>query len=119
MDTPMDPNLQAARLAAKRERLAAQHEREERNAKLVVLTPEERERAVVERNVQPGTRRVDPRKLKVKKEERSTKSVGKGWADTGKTARDKQKPPSGKKTNDPTISKSMKGKAGQKSNKSG
>jgi len=116
---PLDPNLQAARLASQRDRLEAQREREERNAKLIVLTPEERERVPVEREVKVIGRR-GRRGLKMKKREVVSTAVTKAWVESGKTERDKKKPKdSSRKTNDPTISQKMHQPAGQAPNKNG
>ena len=117
MDKPLDPNLETARLARRREALAAQREREEENAVLVIYS--EAERGVVPAAPQPK-HRIDPRKLRMKKQEKIATSTTKGWDDSGKTARDKKKvkDPS-RRTNNPAISQSMKGKAGQKPSKSG
>jgi hypothetical protein len=70
--------------------------------------------------VVPRRARQDVTKLKVRREEREVRSFATGlgaYSKPGKTARDRVKPPSGQKTNDPSISQKMRGAKGQKSSK--
>lgn len=88
-----------------------------RKPKLIVFAPEDRERVLAPSAVQPGRHRGDPTKLKVKKQARQVMSVSAGlgaYSKPGKTARDKAKTPTGKKTNDPTLCQKMKGQKGAK-----
>lgn len=110
---PLDvsANLAAERLAERRDRAEAART-EEPEPVLTVFSEEERGRVPAPPPVQPR-RRVDPRKLKVKREKMVAKQITRGIGRPGKTARDKAKPrDDSRKTNRPELSQSMKGKGG-------
>lgn len=90
----------------------------EKAAPLVVFTPDERELVLFQNTPVPSKRRADTSKLQVKREKKETKGnlvFGLGaYSKPGKTARDKGKAKTGKKTNDPSISQKMKGQKGTK-----
>lgn len=85
--------------------------------KLIVFSQEERSRVAPGRSPLPE-KRIDPSKLKVKKQEKTVQrslSGGLGrFTKPGRTARDAAKPQTGIKTNDPTISQKMRGQKGSK-----
>lgn len=85
--------------------------------KLIVFSQEERERVAPGRSPEP-TKRIDPSKLKVKKQEKTQQrslSGGLGrFTKPGRTARDHAKPQTGIKTNTPEICQKMKGQKGSK-----
>ncbi len=112
-----DANAAHARLAAKRAALEEQRRRQQEadeNAPVIKYSDEDRDRVVMERNVGPRTK-FDPSRLRVKKRVETWEPGEKKYHEKGKTRRDKMKTKDdSRKTNNPAISQSMKGKTGQK-----